>query len=464
MGQAEQANLLGRWYDDDLIGSNAFNNIYNEIWGVKAGDREFAVIGSTAGTHFIDVTDPGSLVYTNFVPGAVSGGQIIHRDFHDYAGYLYIVADEGASTLQIVDISNLPFTAPVVYESGELIQRTHNIFIDEENARMYAFHTTGTSVGYEAMRIFDLTDPVFPVLLAGYGAFDGIDFGHVHDGYVRDNIAFLNCGGDGLFIVDFTDVQSPQLLKHIGEYPDKGYNHSGWLTDDGHYYYMADENHAFRLKAVDVNNPCEAEVSGTFDADVENPFAITHNQIVACDYLYTSYYYDGLQVFDISDRENPEKVLQYDTYSGQDEQSYKGAWGIYPLLPSGLILLSDMQEGLFVFEGVGDDCHNTKDLRPLDDPCNPQFPTPVLDQEMVNGIFPQPVRAGGSLRVELSGQGEADIQLLGTDGRLVRTWSRLPEPSGNIYLDLSQNMAPGIYVLQVELQGARQTHRLVVTD
>ncbi|MEZ4986488.1 MAG: hypothetical protein R2795_15865 [Saprospiraceae bacterium] len=69
----QQATLLGRWQDMSLDGSSAYDNTYNEIWGLAIGDREYAVIGSTAGTHFIDVTQPAAASEVFFVPGASSG-------------------------------------------------------------------------------------------------------------------------------------------------------------------------------------------------------------------------------------------------------------------------------------------------------------------------------------------------------------------------------------------------------
>ena len=64
---------------------------------------------------------------------------------------------------------------------------------------------------------------------------------------------------------------------------------------------MADETHGAAMKVIDVRNPCEPEVVSTFNAPVSNPFSIPHNQIAACGYLYVSYYYEGLVVYDISD-------------------------------------------------------------------------------------------------------------------------------------------------------------------
>lgn len=446
---AQEANLLGRWFDDELIGSNIFNNIYNEVWGLKVNGTEYGIIGSTAGTHLIDLSDPENPEERFFIEGAVNGGEIIHRDYHDYAGYLYAVADEGASTLQIIDLTDLPASVSIVYESAALISRTHNIFIDEAAGRMYAFFTRGNLLNFAPMRIFDLSDPTDPQLLGTYSSFDGQAVGQVHDGYVRDNIAFLNCGPDGFFIVDFSDPSDPRLLKRIETYPDQGYNHSGWLSDDGDYYYMADETHGMALKAISTGNVCQAEVVGTFDAGLDNEFAITHNQIVACDYLYTSYYYDGLQVFDISDRENPVKVLEYDTYPEADGQSYKGAWGIYPLLPSGLILLSDMQTGLYIFEGVGDNCFATRELRSLDDPCDIQVSV-ANNKDVIRGISPQPVRSGQILTIQpgIRGGLSFSAELFSLDGR--RSMARTLHTSGNaVEWRLDEHLPAGMYLLRI---------------
>jgi hypothetical protein len=55
-----------------------------------------------------------------------------------------------------------------------------------------------------------------------------------------------------------------------------------------------------------------------------------------------------LRVFDISDPTNPIQIWEYDTYLPNDHISYKGAWGVFPYLPSGNIIVSDMQSGLYI--------------------------------------------------------------------------------------------------------------------
>lgn len=461
----QQANLLGTWKDPALVGSAAYNNTYNEIWGVAANGREYAIIGSTAGTHFIDVTDPTQPFEAHRVPGAVQGGSVIHRDYHDFNGYLYAVCDEGPSTLQIMNLNYLPDTVIVEYDYGLQITRSHNIFIDSATAKMYTFSTSGGPAGYSAMRIYDLSDPLSPEYLGKYNNFGGLLAGHVHDGYVRNDVAFLNCGGSGFAMADFSDPQNPRALSTLTDYPFRGYNHSGWLSDDARYYYMADENHGHRLKVLDVSDPCEIQVAGTFDAGVSNPYSIPHNQIVACNYLYVSYYYDGLVVFDISDPANPQKVLYYDTSSEPDGTSYKGAWGVYPFLPSGNILVSDMQRGLFVFEGVGDNCAATETLAPVDLSC--LNVSSSVDEAATSGleVFPQPAHDVLNVRLMLAeGQGRVNASLLDISGREVQRFAGESLASGENILryPLGESIQPGLYLLRLQGEGLNVMQRVLV--
>jgi len=337
---SHNVNLLYNWQDSTLVGSAAFNNIYNEVWGVVINNREYAIIGSTAGTHIFDVSDPINSYEAAFIAGEVAGAQIIHRDYHDYNGYLYIVADEGQqSKLKIVDLSSLPSSVSVVYNSSEFFNTAHNIFIDTATAKLYACGSD-----YISTLIFSLADPTNPTLLMDY-----TDLGYAHDVYVQNDTAYLNAGGAGLYIVDFSDMNSPQIIGSLTQYPYKGYNHSGWLSEDGSSYFFADENHGYLMKSVDVSDFSNITVVDTFNSSA-NTQSMAHNLIVKDNYLYVSHYHDGLQIFDISNPSNVIQVAYYKTYQPNDYLSYRGAWGVYPLLPSGNILVSDMQYGLFVLQ------------------------------------------------------------------------------------------------------------------
>ena len=343
----QNLELLFHWSEDSLVGSAAYNNTYNEVWGFVENEREYAVIGSTAGTHIFDVTDATNSTEVQFIPGEDFGPAIIHRDYHDRNGFLYAVSDEGYSSLQIIDLQFLPDSATVVYDSNELIRSSHNIFIDEKMNTLYACNVRkgNSGGGSTSLALYDINEPANPVHLIDYEV-PGTGYG-VHDMWVRNDTAFLNNGGDGLFVVDFSDLASPQIIGSLTEYPDKGYNHSGWPTQDLKTYIMADEDWGYDMKVLDISNLSDISVTATFSSEI-NESSIPHNQIIKGDLLYVSSYHDGLQVYNISDTENPTKVASYNTYLLNDHQSYRGAWGVYPLLPSGNILVSDMQYGLYV--------------------------------------------------------------------------------------------------------------------
>ncbi|MAX69373.1 MAG: hypothetical protein CMP60_06790 [Flavobacteriales bacterium] len=339
------STLLFHWDDSTIIGSASYDNSYNECWGFKVNNTEIAVIGSTEGTHFFDVTDPQNSTQVAFVAGAYTGSGVVHRDYHDYQGYLYIVCDEGwsTSTLQIVDISNLPTSVNIVYDSDSLFNTSHNIFIDTATSKLYACASNS------AMDIYSLDIPTLPNLIYSY-----TDVGHVHDAYVRNDTAYLNCGNDGFRIVDFHYLDlpggmAPTELASFTSYPDAGYNHSGWLSDDGTIYAMQDENHGYDVKIIDVSDFNNITVLSNLNSG-QNAQSMAHNGIIKGNLLYLAYYHDGLRVFDISNPSNPIQVCNYDTYSPASYNSYKGAWGVYPYLPSGNIIVSDMQSGLYVLD------------------------------------------------------------------------------------------------------------------
>ena len=460
-----EATLLGTWDDESLQGTWLFDNTYNEIWGVAVNDKEYAVIGSTVGTHFIDITDPANPWEAFFLEGAATGGQIIHRDYHDYGCHLYIACGENTnsstSTLQIVDLSSLPNSLDVVYDSGDLFTTSHNIFIDSATARLYCLAVNGGPQGFDPMRIYDISNPADPVFVGGYNQFGGNYIGHVHDVYADDNIAYLNCGNDGFYVVDFTDASNPVTLGSMTQYPMSGYNHSGWMAADGIHYYMADENHGMDLKVVDISDPTDLEVSTLFNADGGSS-SITHNQIVACDYLYTSYYYDGLQIFDVSDPLNPVRVKYYHTSDEPNTESFKGAWGIYPFLPSGNILVSDMQNGLFIFEGIDPDCAGI----PNDLACS--LSTDTEDLESASNqlrVFPQPVNADVlNIEIQLSKtQQNTQITMYDISGRIIFSDERdLVSGMNTIQYPGMANIVAGFYVLEVKSSEFSLTQKVVI--
>lgn len=422
-----QGKLLDRWTDDALPSSSVHDNRYNEVWGVVQDDREYAIIGTTYGTHFIDVTDPENIEEVVRVIGGTAGSEVIHRDYHDHMGYLYAVCDEGSqSTLQIIDYSTLPDSVSVVYDSKQFIRRAHNIFIDQDNDKLYAMYTAGQSLNFAPLRIFDISNPIEPKVIRDYFEIGGFSLiPGVHDGYFKDNLGYLNNGFGGMGIFDFTKADSATLIAFLSasEYPQPGYNHSGWPSEDGKYYYMADEDHGHAMKTINLVNLPDISVEGIFDADSPSEFSIPHNQVVSGNYLYVSYYFDGLQVYDISTPETPIRKMFYPTSSREHQNGrYQGAWGVYPFLPSGNILVSDMQEGLFVIE-------NIELLSDIDD-------TDISDDFT---IIPNP--SDGNIALN---QIYDHIELVDLSGRTIQVWQNQNE------VIVNEKVLNGIYILKAD--------------
>lgn len=337
-------DLLYHWEDTTLVPSSQHDNTYNETWGFVQNGKEYGVIGSTAGTHLFDLSNPSNIYQVSFIPGEAQGPQIIHRDYHDYKGYLYIVCDEDtASKLKIVDLSPLPNDPLVVYNSNELFSRSHNIFIDTAKAKLY---TCGGN-NNPGVRVFDLTNPELPVEISSISLPETS-----HDIFVRNDTAYVNVGSNGgLQVYDFSDNNNPQLIASLTSYPQQGYNHSGWLNENGSIYVLADETHNMDLKILDVSNLNNIEVLDTIDTEKNIDFTIAHNLMVKNNFVYVSYYYDGMYIFNIEDPENSFISGYYDTSTRPHQNfKYQGCWGVYTFLPSGRILASDMQTGFYVFD------------------------------------------------------------------------------------------------------------------
>jgi hypothetical protein len=145
-------------------------------------------------------------------------------------------------------------------------------------------------------------------------------------------------------------LNNVQIIGSYTNYEQQGYNHSGWLHESDTIYAFADETHGTDIKVVNVADYQNIELIDTIGSNV-NPNSIVHNLIFRGDFLFVSHYFDGLYIFNM---ENPDNIFisgYYDTSTRPHQNGkYEGAWGVYPLLPSGRVLVSDMQTGLWVFD------------------------------------------------------------------------------------------------------------------
>lgn len=340
--------LLGHWDDPDLIVFG--DQKYNDCWGYEADGREYAIMGSLRKVHFFDITDPSDIVEVAALESS-NVATSYWRDFKTYGHYAYSVADMPGSAegLLVFDLSDLPNSVTLINEITSGFQRCHSIFIDTQHGRLYA---AGTNTRSNGLIVYDLTtDPVNPEIIGDVQLLGG----YVHDVHVRDHIAFCSQGpNSGMRVHDMTNPQLPVQLGVLAGYTDSGYNHSSWLTSDGTHLAMCDENFGRSVKMANVEDFSSMVVTDIFKSTLEAPNAtnsIAHNPFIVGNYLYVAYYHDGLQVYDISDPANVFRIAYYDTYPDNSTYSgFFGAWGTYPFLSSGNIIVSDMTYGLFVLE------------------------------------------------------------------------------------------------------------------
>ncbi len=346
--QSLNMQALGQWDDNTLVLHGGIS--YSDVWGYAANGREYGLLVSSRFAHILDITDPTNIVEIERLNNFAASNSL-WRDIKTYQHYAYCVADQRAEGLQIIDLSALPASASIVYQSTAFFQRTHNIFIDEAAARLYAFGSNSRGNG---VIILSLADPANPSLLASVP----LNGGYMHDGYVRGDTLYANHGNNGLYIYDVSIPTMPIELGRLTVYAEAGYNHSSWLTDNGNYLVFCDETPGTAVKIADVSDPSDIEITDLFRSVLEAPAAtnsLAHNPIVMGDSLvFISYYDDGIQIFDIRDPNEVTLAGYYDTNpSNVGAYPHDGSWGVYPLLPSGRILASDVLNGLFVLEYFG---------------------------------------------------------------------------------------------------------------
>ena len=436
--------MLSNWFNPFESTATAYGIKYNGIWGWADGqNNEYAIVGSSSGTYFINVTNPTSPVLCDSVPGRRNN--CIWREIKTYQNYCYMVSDDQApNSFQIVDMSYLPDSVHVVYDSNTLFERCHTIFIDGN--KLYGGSIKGGTVGSSSMAVFSLANPTSPTLIRRLGSDFSIPGGSVHDMFVRNDTIYASCGYDGLYIFKLTATNNFSLLGTLTQYVDQGYNHSTALTDDGNYLVMTDEvPQGLDVKIVDVSNLSNISVPANFHT---HPDATAHNPFIKGNLVYMAYYMDGLQVYDISNPVSPVRVGFFDTYwqntvGSYPAPGYAGAWGTYPWLPSGNILVNDMQNGLFVIDGTGALTINQ------------------IKGESDFAIQPNPVVKGQDLLLRFKKKmSDAILNIYDMEGRIIRQTS----VSGESFHVNTSSLRSGIYALNIYSEGQLSTEKFIVAE
>ena len=347
----------------------------NDIWGWTDPQTgtEYALVGRTDGTAFVDVSNPTNPVYVGELP-LTDGARINSwRDIKVYKDHAFVVADNaGDHGMQVFDLTQLrdveASEMPVTFEETALYDKVnsfHNIVINTESGYAYAVGSSGggnTCGG--GLHMINIQDPLNPTF---EGCFADRSTGRSGTGYTHDAQCVMYDGPDqeyqgreiciganetAISVADVTDKDDPEAIS-TASYPDHAYVHQGWFTENQRYFYQNDELDELQGKA-------ESTRTLIWDmSDLDNPTLVDemmlskestdHNLYVEGDRMYQSNYKSGLQIFDISDPENPTEIAHFDTQPyGENSPGFQGSWSNYPYFESGIIVVSSIGEGMFV--------------------------------------------------------------------------------------------------------------------
>lgn len=307
-------------------------NQLSNLWGYVAPDgTEYAVVGTENGVSIVSLANPANPVEVQFLPGI----QTIWREVKVYGDYAYI-GNEGGDGLRIVDLSGLPGSAPykdTIIHGNETIHT-----VSETDGYLYL---NGTNVGNGGFQVLDLhNDPWRPEYIGEYTT------RYVHDCYVRGNTMYAGQINDGLLaIIDVTNKNAPVDVNTHSYI--NSFTHNAWLNDASTACFTTDEKNAAYVYAWDITDPMNIQELDKIRSSLSAGASIPHNIHVINDYGVTSYYRDGVVIFDVAHPNNMIEVGYYDT-SPMSGGGFNGAWGVFNYFPSGNIIVSDMEEGLFV--------------------------------------------------------------------------------------------------------------------
>ncbi|WP_248724815.1 choice-of-anchor B family protein [Seonamhaeicola sp. ML3] len=343
----------------------------NDSWGwVDANTgKEYAIMCLDNGVGFVDISNATDPVYLGKIPTATSTST--WRDVKVYNNHAFIVADnnfgEDSHGMQVFDLTRLrTVTNPPEIFSVDThftgFGRAHNIVINESTGYAYIVGANRSSTFAGGPIFINIQNPTSPFIEGGLR-----DGGYSHDAQVvtysgpdldyTGKEILIGSNEDEVVIADVTDKETPIIISTIS-YSNVGYTHQGWLTTDMKYFILGDETDeltfGFNTKTIildftDLDNP---EFHFNYFGSSS---AIDHNGYVKDNNYFYANYNAGMRVLDISNIDNSSfsEIGYFDTHPENNNVGFEGAWSIYPYLPSGNIIISDINRGLFVVRKSG---------------------------------------------------------------------------------------------------------------
>ena len=338
------------------IGGGTVNDLWG--WTDPLTGKEYAVVGRSSGTAFVDISNPEQPVYLGNLP--THSVDSVWRSIKVYANHAFIVSEADNHGMQVFDLTRLrnvtsppvTFTETAHYPG---FKRAHTLAVNEATGFAYAAGSKDTCSG--GLHMVDIRNPTAPVFAGCIG----------QDGYTHETQCVIYRGTDLVYqghevcfsanedtltIVDVTDKSAPKQLSRT-TYAGVGYAHQGWLTED-HKYFLLDDELDERNKGVksttyiwnleDLDAPV---MTGVYTGQSTS---IDHNMYIRGSRAYQSNYRSGLRILDVSNASasSLSELAFFDIYPVDDAPEFNGAWSNFPFFPSGIVLVGGIEQGLFV--------------------------------------------------------------------------------------------------------------------
>ncbi|HEX8000739.1 MAG TPA: choice-of-anchor B family protein [Pyrinomonadaceae bacterium] len=332
----------------------------SDLWGWTdpLTGREYALMGRSTGTSFVDITNAEAPVYLgNLPPHSVAS---TWRSIKTYGNYAFIVSEAVGHGMQVFDLTQLrnvaspPVTfAETAHYSG--FSRAHTLALNEQTGFAYAAGSQDTcSKGLHMVNVQNPLAPTFAGCVGqdGYTHESQCVIYHGPDATHQGREICFNANEDTLTIVDVTNKNEPVQLSRT-TYDGSGYTHQGWLTDDHAQFLLddeLDENHFGGNTRTYIWNLSDLDAPAVSGVYVGPTISIDHNLYVRGRYTYESNYRSGLRILDAANAAGASlnEVAFFDIFPINDDAAFNGAWGNYPYFKSGTVIVSGIEQGLFV--------------------------------------------------------------------------------------------------------------------
>jgi hypothetical protein len=298
----------------------------------------------------------------------------------------------------VFDVTDLPekLTEVARIQGPEAKGGFHNIYVyKHSNGRVLLFATVAAphsdiyDLGYvvegrgDEARVANVPVPQNDATRGGRGYHD------FYTGYHADSEQdrFYGGGTGGYYVYNVTDLENPELLVSLTGINGVRGGHTFTPSPDGRYVVAETEYQYAPIRIFDLKPGLDGEVTNIrtpISAWTANWQNLVHNHEVRWPLVFVSGYRDGLQIFSLSDPKHPKTVGHYDTNIGLEEgvNITHGAWGVDVRNGDGLILISDMSTGLWLFHMEGFNGWNGLDYG---------MPNISSEQDFVNGPAVQAV-------------------------------------------------------------------------